>query len=271
MDLTPSDTTGTIGVNLYDYLNQGYFSKDSLLCTTQAHSSNFGMAGNPIPYSVRNDNTVTFILLICFCLIIILGTRLNKYISWQLKFFFSAPRKSTTSETSTEIRILMVFVAMLCLLLGIDSYILTIEKITTSFIIDSNALVVFLLSALFIGYFCAKWLIQILVGMVFFGGKKTIHYMKAQLFIMVCSCILLYPLVMLQVYFDLSLEKAAILFCFVLFLNKILAFYKSWLIFFKQKGLYFQNILYFCALEVTPLLAFCGVWLMIVNILKVNF
>jgi hypothetical protein len=76
---------------------------------------------------------------------------------------------------------------------------------------------------------------------------------------------------MLQVYFDLSLEKAAFLFCFVLFLNKILAFYKSWLIFFKQKGLYFQNILYFCALEITPILAFCGAWLMIVNNLKVNF
>ena len=73
MDLTPSDTTKAIEVSLYDYLNQGYFSKDSLLCTTQAHSSNFGIAGEPIPYSIGSDNTITLILLVCFCLLTILG------------------------------------------------------------------------------------------------------------------------------------------------------------------------------------------------------
>ena len=81
----------------------------------------------------------------------------------------------------------------------------------------------------------------------------------------------MYPLVMLQVYFDLSLENAAVFFVIVLILNKILTFYKSWIIFFKQKGLFLQNILYFCALEITPVLAFCGTWLMIINKLKVNF
>ena len=271
MDLTPSDTTGTIGVSLYDYLNQGYFSKDSLLCTTQAHSSSFGMAGNPIPYSIKGDNAITIILLVCFCLITIFCARLNKFFGRQIKFFFSKPREDSASETSTEMRVLMVFVVILCLMLGIDSNILITEKITTDFVIDSNALTVFLMSALFLSYLGVKWLIQIIVGSVFFGGKKTIQFWRSQLFVTACSGILIYPLVMLQVYFDLSLENAAIFFGFVLVLNKILSFYKSWLIFFKQNGLFFQNILYFCALEITPVLAFCGTWMMIINNLKVNF
>ena len=271
MDLTPSDTTKAIEVSLYDYLNQGYFSKDSLLCTTQAHSSNFGIAGEPIPYSIGSDNTITLILLVCFCLLTILGARLNKYIGKQIKLFFSIPREGSSSQDTTETRIQLIFIVILCLMLGINSYILTTEKITTSLVIDSNALLVFFLSALFLLYFGAKWLLQDIVGMVFFGGKKTIHYWKVQLFLTACSGILMYPLVMLQVYFDLSLENAAVFFVIVLILNKILTFYKSWIIFFKQKGLFLQNILYFCALEITPVLAFCGTWLMIINKLKVNF
>ena len=271
MDLTPSDTTGTIGVSLYDYLNQGYFSKDSLLCTTQAHSSSFGMAGNPIPYSIRDDNAITIILLVCFCLVAIYGIRKSAFFSRQFKLFFSMPREESTSETSVEMRNLMVFGVMLCLMLGVESYILTTERITTDFVIDSNALIVSIMSALFVLYFGVKWVAQIIVGSVFFGGKKTIQFWKSQLFITACSGILMYPLVMLQVYFDLSLENAAIFFGFALVLNKILSFYRSWLIFFKQNGLYFQNILYFCALEITPVLAFCGAWMMIINYLKVNF
>jgi hypothetical protein len=52
---------------------------------------------------------------------------------------------------------------------------------------------------------------------------------------------------------------------------KILTIYKSYVIFFRQKALYVQNILYFCALEMVPLLSLWGGLAVIVNQVRVIF
>jgi hypothetical protein len=95
--------------------------------------------------------------------------------------------------------------------------------------------------------------------------------MRSQLFLTAGEGVLLFPLVLLQVYFDLSLESAAVYFIFVLILNKFLTFYKSWIIFFRQKSVFLQNILYFCALEIAPLLAFGGALVMTIELLIIKF
>ncbi|MDE6689035.1 MAG: DUF4271 domain-containing protein, partial [Prevotella sp.] len=79
------------------------------------------------------------------------------------------------------------------------------------------------------------------------------------------------PLVLLLVYFNFDAEKALFCFVVILILNKLLTFYKCWSIFFRQNGGILQTFLYFCALEITPLLAFAGAWLAMTDFLKVNF
>ena len=273
MNQASSNAADSLGYSLYNYLNQGYFSKDSLLCTTQAHSSSFGMSGAPVPYALRNDNAISIILLACFCFIVIFGSRSYGLFSRQLKTLFRAPRERSDSirETSGEMHVMVLFVVIYCLLLGISSYVLISEMVTSHFVFDSNAFIVFLLSAVFLAYFFVKWTMQSLVNLVFFRNKKNIQYIKEQVFISVCSGILLYPVVMLLVYFDLSIKSAAIFFAFVVIFHELLTFYKSWLIFFRQKGLFLQNILYFCALEITPLLAFGSMMVMMTNSLEINF
>ena len=54
-------------------------------------------------------------------------------------------------------------------------------------------------------------------------------------------------------------------------INKILSFYNELNIFFRQNGGTLQTFLYFCALELVPLLAFGGIWLMTIDLLKINF
>ena len=79
------------------------------------------------------------------------------------------------------------------------------------------------------------------------------------------------PLIVMMVYYDVP-AKITTYYCLaVLFFIKILTFYKCWSIFFRQNGRYLENILYFCALEITPLFALGGLWVMIANMLKVNF
>ena len=75
----------------------------------------------------------------------------------------------------------------------------------------------------------------------------------------------------LQIYFDFSTENALIYIGFVLFLNKILTFYKAYQIFFRGNGLYLQTFLYFCTLEIAPMLALGGAGLAIIDSVKINF
>ena len=42
---------------------------DSLLCAAQAHSSHFGVLGQPIPSQLGNDDLTTITLLLCFVFI----------------------------------------------------------------------------------------------------------------------------------------------------------------------------------------------------------
>ena len=155
--------------------------------------------------------------------------------------------------------------------LAICSFIYTAEQVDGFFIIDSNIAIIgifFLVSAI---YFLLKWFIYSLVNNVLFGGKKSLQWSQTFFFITALEGVALFPLPLMMVYFGLSVEKGMYYFAFVLFLSKILTFFKSWNIFFRQNILFLQNILYFCALEMTPLFAFSGAWLMLAHFLKVKF
>ena len=95
--------------------------------------------------------------------------------------------------------------------------------------------------------------------------------MKAMLFLSAVEGVSLFPLVMLQSYFDISVQSAIIYAAVVLILVKILTIYKGFVIFFRQNGAVLQIILYFCALEIIPILALAGFLVMIVDYLKINF
>jgi hypothetical protein len=83
--------------------------------------------------------------------------------------------------------------------------------------------------------------------------------------------VLLFPALLLQTYFQFPIQNVAY-YCFgVVILIKILTFYKTYIIFFRQNALYLQNILYFCALEMVPLLSLWGGLAVIVNQVRVIF
>ena len=245
---------------------------DSLLCASQAHSNSFGMPGHPIPIQLGNDDLTTITLLLCIVFIICAIAFSREFISRQFSnLFYDIRSEELNNVTSNELHIELAFVAINCLLLGISTFMVMADRIPGIFVIDNEYLNILLLSALFSGYFIFKWISHLIVDPVFFGGKKTIQFLKSHLFINACFTTLMLPTVMLQVFFDLSTGKFIFYFCFVLFLCKIVTFYKCWVIFFRQKGFFLQTFLYFCALEITPLLAFYGIWLMMVNNLKINF
>ena len=107
--------------------------------------------------------------------------------------------------------------------------------------------------------------------MTFFDKRANEQWIKSFLFINSVEGLLVFPVVMLVVYFGLALKMAFVYTAIVVILLKLLSLYKTYIIFFRQKGAFLQDILYFCALEVMPLLTLWGVLTAINGYLKINF
>ena len=157
-----------------------------------------------------------------------------------------------------------------CLLLAIISYLYVTHYIADTFVHDVPYQMISIYFGVFIAYFIVKDIIYSIVNTVFFSSKKNRHWIWTLTFITALEGIALFPVVMLQVYLNLTMQNVVYYFIFILILTKILTFYKSWLIFFRQIGDYLQIILYLCALEIIPLLSLIGILVLITDLLKVN-
>jgi len=260
-------------VELPQYYRENFFSKDSLL-HPEISGGRYGMAGDPIPYSMRSDDVITGLLLGCFVLAIIAITRSRQFIYRQAKNFFYIPRSENVTEiteTASEYRFQFFLVLEACLLCGLLAFLYTETNIADTFILKSQYQLIGIFFGCFLAYFLLKLLFYTILNTVFFDKKKNGQWIKSQLFIWSMMGIALFPLVLLQSYFDLSMQSSLIYAAIIIILVKILTFYKCYVIFFRQNAFFLQIILYFCALEIVPMLILFGILAQIVDYLKINF
>ena len=258
-------------VSLPQYYRESFFSKDSLF-HPELSGGRYGVAGDPVPYSIAGDNLITGLLLGCFVLAMISFSRSMQFIIRQGKNFFYVPHgnTSTFAETSGELWVQMFLIVQTCLLFSLISFFYTRTYIADTFTIENYQMIGIYTGAM-AAYFLLKAVAYWAVGWVFFDRKKNEQWMKTYLYLISMEGVLLFPVVMLLAYFNLSIENALIYVGIVVILGKILSFYKTYIIFFRGNGVFLQNFLYFCALEMTPLVSLWGVLVIINSFLKVNF
>lgn len=253
------------------YYKSTFLAKDTVPCTT-ADNERFGVAGDPMPYTVRGDDIITSLLLGCFFLAMIAFAKSRRFILLQAKRLFYEPNALTTevNETTGEIRFQFFLTLQTCLLLAIISFIYVQQRVSDTFVLQSQYQLIFILCGCYALYFCFRMLAYWLVNNVFFGRKKSIRWLKLLLFATSAEGTALFPLAMLQSYFDLPIQNAIIYVAAVIIIVKLLLLYKCKVAFFNQKGGFVQIILYFCALEMTPFIALWGVTAMIVDYLTIT-
>ncbi len=258
-------------VSLPVYYEESYFSGDSLL-HPEIQGGRHGVAGDPVPYTMRDDDIITGLLLVCFILVVVALSNSRRFIVRQLKDFLYVPHSgvSAITETTSEVRFQFFLVLQTCLQFSIFQYFYTQNYIGSTFVLDSQYHLIAIYFSMFAGYFILKGLLYLIVDSVLLDGKKNLQWMKALLFITSTEGVLLLPVVLLQVYFDLEIQNVVIYFISVLILVKILTFYKCYFIFFRKADAILQIILYFCALEVVPIAALWGALVITGNHLKIN-
>ena len=140
-------------VDIPQYYRKNFFSNDTVFYTEQ-DNARFGIAGDPVPYSVRGDNLITAMLLFCFIIIVVSIARSHRFLLQQLKNFFYTPNlnNNNISETSSELRF-QLFVALLsCLLMAITAYQYTTHYVSGTFIFDSESQLIAIFFGVFLGY-----------------------------------------------------------------------------------------------------------------------
>lgn len=258
-------------VNLPQYYRESFFSKDSLL-HPEIIGGRYGVAGDPIPYTVRTDNIFSSVLLICFVVAIVSFSATRHFITRQLKSLFYNPgRDEDVPESGTELRFQLFLMFLASILMSISTYFYVVRYVAHTFILENDYYLIAIFVGVLLAYFLLKILLYSWVNTLFFGSKKSRQYMLFFLFLVSMESIAFYPIVLLQVYFGLSVEKALVFIIFTLSVGKIMSFYKSWVIFFRQNDFVLQIFLYFCALEIMPLLALWGVLMQIVKYLEVIY
>ena len=261
-----------LDISLPQYYREGFFSKDSLF-HPELPGGRFGVAGDPVPYSVRNDDVITLLLLVLFVLAAVAFSNTRQFVVRQTKHFFNTHREGLTeiTETGLEMRFQLFLAFLNSLLLAMLFYFYTLNYIGNTFTLASQ----YHLIAIFLGITVAYYLLKIglysMVNTVFFGGKKNRQWMRSFLYITSVEGVLLFPLVVVWTYFDFPIQNAVIYVIFVLSIVKILKLFKCFLIFFRQNVVKLQIILYFCTLEIIPLLLFWGALVFTANSLKINF
>lgn len=215
-----------------------------------------GMAGDPVPYLVRSENAVTLLLIFCLFSLCYALKDGKKYIVQYLKDLFRHKERASLFDEASKPngRYLFLLITVTCVLGGIFLY---------DFLIGSHPALSeerFRLPVLAISigipliYVMAKQGAYAFINWIFFDKEQNKSWMQTYLGLVGMLCFLLFPLFLLTVYSGLDKQISFYFILLILVFAKILLFYKSIRNFFNHFYGILHLILYFCALEIIPIL-----------------
>lgn len=254
------------------YYKETFFAKDSLL-HSELHAGRYGIAGDPVPYSVRGDNVLTPLLIASVLLLMYSVSRAARFYSFQARNFFRQVRLGSAMEreSSAETRYLIFGEAHTSIILALVAYAYTKAFIAETYVTYSEYTLMAIDLGVVLSLLSFEHLMERLVGHVFFTPAESAAWMQTKRTVTAAAGMALTPMLLLWAYFGLSIGHTLGYTLCVAVVAKTLLFFKCFQIFFSKKNAYVQNILYFCTLEVIPPLLAWGVICLIANLLKVNY
>ena len=251
----------------------GFFQRNPLI-HPEVTTNQTGFSGIPRSYQLWHDEWVTLFVLIIFLLLVIMLKRTRYNILSQTKDFFF-PSKNTDKEDNAGISIkyqaslFMMFV--LSVMGGLGMFIYTQRMLKLFLGQISPYMLIILYIFIWILYFVTKILLSRFVNWIFFDKTKIMAWQKACFFLITTESLLFFPVIITTVYFNLSPHISLWILLTIGVIIKILLLYKTFLIFFPKIHGTLHLIVYFCTLEIMPLLAVFKVLIRVTDELIVKF
>ncbi len=215
-----------------------------------------GIAGDPLPYRFRSDDYVSGVLILSFFLVAWVIAHSWHFLVGSIKdFFYTRERENMfDSRTDTELRGQLFLVFQTCFVLGLLFFDYTQECMTEVFNIVSPYQILGMGVGVCLAYYVIKLLLYEFVNAVFFDARKATRWREAYFLSILSIGLLLLPVSLLVVYFDIGFSTLSILFSMIVISIKTMLLYKCGSIFFNYRFGGVHLILYFCALEIVPAL-----------------
>ena len=209
-----------------------------------------------MPYRFKDDSFVTLVLMLSFFLMTWVFTRSRHYLSAQASEYFNSRkhRDSTGDSLHNELNGKTLMVFQTCFIIGLIFFDLTQEVQTEVFVHVDPYKILGCSTALCLFYFISKILMYRFVNSIFFDRQQCSTWNETYLLHILLTGLVLLPLVLLIVYFDLSFARLLTLFIGLVIIAKTLLLYKCHRIFFNYTLGWVHLFLYFCTLEIVPLL-----------------
>ena len=258
-------------MTLNDTIYRESFFKASPFFHEEVPVDRLGVAGDSVPYSIANDSVVTMALVFCILVSLLMISRSWRLICYQTKELFRAPRENSVElrESADEMRYQTYFCLQGVILLGILSYSIAADMLEAKYIFGHH-IMLGIFSAVFAAYYLVREGLTLTVHSVFFEKRQRHLDNISRLYFMAVQGALLLPLVLLYVYFQLSVEVTLKLTFAALALPMLLQAYKVYNIFFRKSHAIVPFFMYMACLEAVPLTLLAGTLYFAANYLTQN-
>ena len=213
-----------------------------------------GMKGEPMPYLLRSDWFITGILFLCIIVISYIASQGKKHLQQQLKSIFTTRERSNLFDdaTGSDIRYTFALIINACIMLGICTYHYVINSTPQLLASESSSSLLGFFIFLSILYMIIKWSIYKSINWIFFEKARNLSWMVSYFNVIVWLGLILLPVILLTVYFDLTASNSFLFMALAIISAKILLFWKCFNNFFGKIHGILHLIMYFCTLEILP-------------------
>ncbi|WP_300729721.1 DUF4271 domain-containing protein [uncultured Bacteroides sp.] len=228
---------------------------DAMLKSVQVEQTT-GMQGIPMPYQLRSDGVITGILLLCFILISYALKNSKQYLAHHVRGLFQHRERASLfdEKPNTDSRYILIMFLISCVLTGIYLYHYFITSDKTLARIVPHSFILGTYTGLIFTFVLYKWCAYTFINWVFFDRERHQAWIESYFNILAGSGLLLFPVILLIIYFNIDFTTGNIFILIILLFAKILLFYKCIRNFFNYLHGFLHFILYFCALEIIPLI-----------------
>lgn len=223
------------------------FFDNSVFLHPEISSEHMGIIEYRQPYQLHTDDSISALILFIFMIFVVTLSRNRKYMQKQARELFNPPREYHNlfnDEPLGKEKSITILTGLTLLVMPL-----------LFFSIHQSSLLVY--TGIILFYYLSKKLLYHFVNWIFFDKIRNNKWNEAYSYIFSIEGILLFPFLLLSVYFDLSALQIFLFTVSVVILSKIVLIYESYIIFFPKIYGILHLIVYFCALEIAPLLFLC--------------
>ena len=224
--------------------------------TALVHTSVKGVVGIPIAEKLRNDDVVVSAMLLCFLLMVWLWLRIRSFFQRYSRGVFGAKTSKNQSQLDDEAGVggSFVFATVVSAVLALCALPIGSWVMPTLFGGQDPTLMMLLLWLVLLLWYCAKLLGYKAINYIFFDRLTSRSWHEAYLLSMLLTSVLLFPLAVALISFNLPIEQAQITCLASFILVKIYLIVRAMRIFFNIATSPLHIILYLCTLESAYLL-----------------